>query len=492
MITIERIDNFNYFFGKSDKTGKKYIARSLTWDNPNRYAYSDKIRKFNKENLTFKIGMLDIVLAYLKEVEVKYELYDYEYKVPAIPIDERLHGKYEHQADAVKAFFKRRFGIIEIPTRGGKTFFASEVFRLFSQTDEGQFLFVVDTIDLFLQAEKDFKSYFERYGGIEIGKIGDNEFDISKRITIATIQTIQATLSKRNKDKQKKKQLVNFLHGLKFLCVDEIHDNSSDTRLNVYRRCKNIEYQLCLSATPYKSQTFEHNLKLMEWSGGVIYSINEKMLIKQNVLTNYIVCMLYINHNNGNYNDLCEYNEICKKIIYKNNNRNSILLGLIAMLHILELKTLIIFSNIEHQLFMGATCGIPCINYKSSKEERQAEMEKFLSGKGGFLMTSGIFKKGVTLPEAQVVINFNGGLEKSNVIQKKGRVLGSTDGKTKSMVIDFFDQYDYYLSDHSESRLEVYLDAVGEEGLNILNTANPEFINTFKNIAIQWFQIENC
>ena len=142
---------------------------------------------------------------------------------------------------------------------------------------------------------------------------------------------------------------------------------------------------------------------------------------------------------------------------------------------------------------MGTLTGIECINYKSSKQERQIQMEKFLSAKdGGFLMTSGIFKKGVTLPEAQVVINFNGGLEKSNVIQKKGRVLGSADGKTKSMVIDFFDQYDYYLSDHSESRLEVYLDSVGENGLNILNTDDPEFINTFKNIAVQWFRIENC
>ena len=60
---------------------------------------------------------------------------------------------------------------------------------------------------------------------------------------------------------------------LKFLSVDEIHDNASDSRLKLYKSCKSIDYLLLLSATPYKSEAAEQNLKLKEWSGDIVYRI---------------------------------------------------------------------------------------------------------------------------------------------------------------------------------------------------------------------------
>ena len=59
---------------------------------------------------------------------------------------------------AVEAFYKKRFGIIVVPTRGGKTFIASEILRIFLDSDDGNFLFCTDNTTLFNQAVNDIKN----------------------------------------------------------------------------------------------------------------------------------------------------------------------------------------------------------------------------------------------------------------------------------------------------------------------------------------------
>ena len=150
-------------------------------------------------------------------------------------IDDRMSGKYVHQSEAVKAFYKKRFGIIEVPTRGGKTFIAAEILRLFLNSDEGNYLFLVDTVDLFAQAVEDFHRFFERYGGIEIGEVKAGKVDLNKRVTVGMIQTVQSVLRKGYKDKKKQRELKKYLKELTFLTVDEIHDNCSDSKLKLYK-----------------------------------------------------------------------------------------------------------------------------------------------------------------------------------------------------------------------------------------------------------------
>lgn len=97
----------------------------------------------------------------------------------------------------------------------------------------------------------DIRTYFEPYGGIEVGEIRAGKIDTGKRVTVGMIQTIQSTFSCRCRDKKKKKDLEKYIRELKFLCVDEVHENCSDAKLKTYKKARNLEYQLCLSATPY-------------------------------------------------------------------------------------------------------------------------------------------------------------------------------------------------------------------------------------------------
>ena len=103
------------------------------------------------------------------------------------------------------------------------------------------------------------------------------------------------------------------------------------------------------------------------------------------------------------------------------------------------------------------------------------------------MLASDIFKKGVTLPQVEVLINVDGGLEDANTIQKKGRVLGATETKSRSLIIDFFDLYDAYFSEHSETRLDTYIEAIGEKRVGILDTSIDDWLETFRRWTIKWF-----
>ena len=95
----------------------------------------------------------------------------------------------------------------------------------------------------------------------------------------------------------------------------------------------------------------------------------------------------------------------------------------------------------------------------------------------------------MTLPECEVIIIVDEGLEVSSVIQKKGRTLGVTETKTRSLVIDFIDIYDVYFSEHSESRLETYIDEIGEDNVGILDVTAEDYLNTFEEWTKKWFDI---
>lgn len=494
-IIIERINNHTYSFRMCDKNGIRKIARALTFPNPNPMSSYRNLSFFNKKDLTFELGMITTVKKFLDDCNIEYTIRDYEYEIPKVDIDDRMSGNYIHQARAVKAFFKRRFGIIVVPTRGGKTFIAAEICRIFLKTNpDGKFLFCVDNTVLFSQAVEDFKNFFERYGGIEIGEIKAGHADTSHRVTVAMIQTLQRSISKNATNKPRQRQILKFLHELNFLCVDEIHDNCCDSKLKLYRKCKNLDYQLCLSATPYRSDALLENLKLQAWSGDIIYSISEKTLRDRGVLSEYKVFELLVDHNDILGDDIdfddYDYAELRKKLIFYSDIRNKFIIKVIELLKRLKLKSLLLFQSIEHGQIISDATNLPFVSGRDNNKTRELRKKELLDNKeGGILLASDIFKKGVTLPAVQVLLVCDNNKETAVTIQRKGRVLGATETKHRSAIIDFIDVYDVYFSQHSESRLNTYVESIGEKNVGILDTSVDDCFNTLEDWLKKWFEI---
>lgn len=427
------------FFSKLYKEGK--------WDGYHKF--------FDTKNY-FDYGLQDELCYHLNEEGIKFEIKTnyVEFKLK-IDIDERMRY---YQNESIKKFYKNSVGIIKVPPRGGKTFIASEMFRISSLiylNEKEKFLFVVDTEDLFKQAVNDISEYLQ-ISKEEIGMINSRK-QIFKKINVAMIQTMVSTFYGRAKNKDKIKKLNLFLLNLNFLAVDEVHEHSSVKRINVFKKCKKLKNLCAFSGTPFKQFTEIQNLTIKGFFGGIIFDIPKQELQKEGFLTMDKVFLMHIDHKKSTEFAPCEsYNEFLSHYIHDNNYRNAVLCEIINVCMKNKWKTLVLFNSVIHGKIIRDEMDLPFISGSDKGEVRDEAKSNFLKGKGKVLLASNIFKKGITLPEAQILIIADGGLEGSNITQKYSRVLGTSEGKSSSAVIDLMDTGVKHFKEHSLNRLEIY------------------------------------
>ncbi len=474
----------------------------------------DGYHKFYDRNDFFDFGITDELIYNLEMKEIPWKYKDsYRFKRHKI-IPKGLDKQRPYQKEAIKEFFVNNIGIIIVPTRGGKTFIASELINQTLKFDSSfPCLFMVDTVDLFKQAVDDISSYL-KIKPEEIGTINDRGLN-PKIITVAMIQTLTARLyfqirTSKMENKQKvfltkeeirlkkkeknreKRQIEKYLASVKFLLVDEIHEQSSDKRMRVMQKCKNVVQRLGLSATPFKQigGTIQ-NLTVKGFFGGVTYTVPKKRLQKEGYLAMDKIFLMsydhsgYIKRNRLAYID--NYHDQRTNSIHFNDERNYILEKLIRICKRHSWKTLVIFNSKVHGKHIAELTGEKFIHGDSKSEERLEEKNKFLKGKGKILIASNIFKKGITLPQAQIMILGDGGLEGTGIEQKAGRVLGAVEGKTKAAIIDVMDVGVKYFDEHSLNRLETYSKGVTKDRMEVYE---PDEFEIFTESLKEWLTEE--
>lgn len=460
------------------------------------------VRFYDQKKQTFPTGFRKIVTDALRESGFEVTVYrEFSFKTKE-EFSESINQRPYQKAALIK-FFKETHCIIEVPTRGGKTFIAAEAIRHLQQAHEKfTTLFFTDTTDLFKQSKKDISNHL-KIPESEIGEIKGEVFNI-KPVTVCTIQTITSILSSVSKikpntkealvkqKKDKLKSLLSYFSTVDMIIVDECHEYSSDLRLSCLKRfMETAKFKLFISASPFKSENELDNMNLRSVSGVMGYKIHESDLKEQGFLSKDKILLLYIDHDlnkNVQTSEELTYRELLKLTITHNHFRNSTMINCTEILRRLHLKTLIMFSIKEHGYWVKSINEVPFVSGDTSSEDRDFIKNTFLKKKGGILMASDIFKKGITLPEVQVLFNVSGGLEQSTITQKKGRVLGVTDDKNKALIIDFIDQGKYF-SEHSLSRIEVYEKSVGKDNIVILDTDDNDFYEHFREFVKNWFEL---
>ena len=143
----------------------KVLKKSLTFSHPNFYHaqsfksgfWDGSVKFFNNRGQYFLHGMLSYVTKRLTKKHIKYSLDGFTHRDTSwvkfgeyFIKDDRDYGR-----DAILQFLSTGSGIIKVPTRGGKTFIASEIIRLLRQKEGVRVMFVTDAVDLFSQAIND-------------------------------------------------------------------------------------------------------------------------------------------------------------------------------------------------------------------------------------------------------------------------------------------------------------------------------------------------
>lgn len=519
MVTLKRISKTEVKFIPQNSNELRVLTKRLTffidgavfsqkfqdgfWDGKQRFFR-------NKNEIAF--GMTKYVCEICEEEGFGYKLVDFEKFNPEIDISKikLTEGLRPHQEEAVIEFFKNPFGphgIVKIPTRGGKTFTAAECIRIAKILGYKKSVFLVDGIDLFNQTVSELAKFFD-ISENQIGKLqGSGVWDF-KEINVATIQTLSRILfpnkevsktiqingekGKRTRkktkqeledDKQKKLKLEKLMRDVDFLIVDEVQEYSSDSRLGTIRKFKNLTFLLSLSATPFRSENEIGNLLAREVIGDVIYTVPEEELVENGSLVkNKVLIVLFDDVIKLGETFIEYYNEN----IIKNDKRNEMLVKFTHILKRLELKSLFMITRKEHGHLLAEKAKITYVSGDNDSKDREIIKTEFLDKKAGILFASDIYKKGVSLNSCEVLVNVSGGKEKSAIIQKRGRVLASSDGKSSALIIDIFDQKPYF-SEHSENRLEAYIEKVGEDNIIVLEASDENFFEDLESIIEDYF-----
>ena len=489
MIVINR-EGLKYCF-IGDRDDVRVLKDSLEFLHPERHEMSsyvsgkwDGVLKFHREGY-FGHGLLPIVLATLKEKDIEYELVRHYKNLPKFKFSKPfLPTERAYQRKAIKAFLKFGWGIIKIPTRGGKTFVASEIMRiLIENTPNFKVLFITESSDIYKQNPSEIVNFL---GLKEYGEIRASKIQLDKQVTFAMMQTLQSKL-KISTDKKKRKlrtELSKFLKNVGLVVIDEIHEFCSSSRIKVIKRLK-PDYFLTLSATPVKKSQYFKWLDLQSHIGEIVYEIPEQTLVENGVLSDNKVAFFKIENPASKYK-YPAYRPHLKRLIYHNKIRNNAILSVVKACKQLQLKFLVMCWSKTHANILSKLLCVDALTGDEKTSVREDMKKEFLSNPNGGMVVTEIWKKGITLPNVEVFINASGGKEETGILQKRGRVLGATKSKSKSIVFDFIDFDEHYFSKHSLARLEAYENQVGKDKIDCLNISlqiDAELVKYLQN----WF-----
>jgi len=346
--------------------------------------------------------------------------------VPGIP---DAGVQYRHQNACVDAMIRavpKGGGIILAATSSGKTGIAA---RFFSKV-QCDCLFVVDQIDLLYQQQKEIAEWTHE----AVGFVGESKFQPA-RITVATIQTLN--LYRQRSD------FKRWFRGVDIMVVDELHEQMAKRNFNVLQKIAPVAV-FGMTATLQLTQK-EVCMKAYSFAGPVIFRFPIVEGVKRGVLAKgYAIQLLFASQVHSEHSLECDCGigyeeelgvevlqndlklEACKALAEELIRQKRHLLILVdRMSHLTDVHDRL--SSIPHALICG---DVPI-------EERQKAKTMFEDEDLNLILSTKVFKKGVSIKRIDAMIDLAEWKSKNDAVQKFGRGLRLHADKNELIYIDF-------------------------------------------------------
>lgn len=394
---------------------------------------------------------------------------------------------YAYQDLTVERLVEMGGMIAQIATGGGKSVVACKALARINR----QTLFITTRGVLMHQMAKNFqasldyrKSIGELPAGAFVGVLGDGEFTMSKYVNVATVQTLARALEepKRDWDAAKKKRhlakrkiVADMLDRTALLILEEAHESSGSQFYQIANLCRNADYRLALTATPFMKDSAEANMRLMAVSGSIGIKVTEEFLINAGILAKpyfkYIDCTHSID-----IKRLDERPEIAKKYpnpnlawsaVYQkaytlgitfNLKRNTMIANQALEFKRYGLSTMTLVKHKEHgkilrEMMEELGIKVEFIFGDSNQKKREESLNKLANREIDVLIGSTILDVGVDVPAVGAVILAGSGKAEVELRQRIGRGLrAKKDAANICFVVDFIDKSNKHLNKHSEER----------------------------------------
>jgi superfamily II DNA or RNA helicase len=362
----------------------------------------------------------------------------------------------DYQHEAVRAIFSGPLpgiGILKMPIRSGKTKTGARIIQKLGLPT----LLIVPSQMLLNQTVDALR---EALPDVPIGKIGDGHFDVAF-ITVATIQSLQRSFKTRASKKPTER--MNWKVLSKFFDVvicDEAHHFGGNSSWHSVLYQIDARYKIALSATLFMNDETQIELGVI-WVRGIFgpirIDLDTSTLVEQGFLMRQNVLMYRVSKPNLEGKRWSQ--TLRQKGIETNTYRNRMIAKLAEKQVALGRKVLIV-SNRLNQISCitdeldGLDLGYRTITSADGSDAREQKVDAFRDGSCSILVGT-VLSEGVDLPSVETVIVADGGKSQIGTIQKQ-RNLTVAKNKTKSILIDFFDDTNGYFRKHSEERLKTY------------------------------------
>ena len=454
-ITIRIENDFSYLI--SDEYEVKHGIWDLLRFREKNYFHNRayKMRKwdgyinfFAIENGKFLTGLLPEVTAFLRHKKIEYKVEDkrtltsFQYE----NVDDNFlnHGDNalvlrDYQVELINQVIKHRRGVIFAPTSAGKSAVMIGILKTLP----------VGTPILVLQnrlslAQQNFdeinKMGFENVGNVWGGSIKPNV------ITVASVQSVA--------------KIEKLLPKIKVLIVDEIHDMMSKLPKVVYRRLKQADIRVAVSATPFKFggkdnvQKFSVRgyfgpvLKVKSAEKGILTTAelqNRGILSKSNcvfypIREPAIPHDIYIDAVTRGIAESIYFHKLVTRLAKLQKGRTLILVDRIA------------HGDTLHSLLPNSLW----VQGKDDSETRKSVIKKLQKSTTDVICiaTQQIFNTGVNV-FVHNLINAAGGQADHLIIQRMGRGLRTAEDKDGLDYYDFVFEINDYLQEHSNKRIKI-------------------------------------
>lgn len=375
----------------------------------------------------------------------------------------------DYQFEGVKNALIHKSGLLKVATGGGKTEIMIAICKYLLEHREGNILICVPTSNLLHQTHE--RMILRGIPEYCISKYGDgNKIDVSRRVTIATVQTVYRRLSDE--------KFQDWYRSILCLMMDEAHHSSCNTWFTIIDKLS-PEYNLGVSAEPFYNDK-DHiirDLLLRGIVGPVIHSVPMDYLIEKGYLSKPYMVAVETQYP-GNIFKLINWQTVQKSGIVKNPLRNAAICSTAISLIDAGKNPLILVAQIAHgeslavqiskqskkvAMITGGSVIKVFLDGQEIDQYRDTEgraKREFQEGILDVLIGTSIMDEGVDMPAISSVILAGGGKSVLKLVQRVGRGLRPTKHDNTTIIVDFQDKFNLVTRKHFSARKEA-MDKLG-------------------------------
>jgi superfamily II DNA or RNA helicase len=342
---------------------------------------------------------------------------------------------YDYQVEAANKLLEAGRGVAKMATNSGKT----EVMAAMINALKCPTVVLLHRKELLYQtAER-----FTKRGIPNVGMIGDGIWEPNV-VTVAMVQTLS--------------NQIDDWDGVKYnqcLMVDECHHVSSPQMLNVMFKIPGGR-RYGFSGTPLKMDLLP-DMQLMGATGDIVVDIDNHYLIQHGYSAKPTVYIKIMENKELEKRWWkAQYQPAYDELIVKNVDRNQAIADF-AVEHADDGEAVLILVNrLDHgELLNGMIPNSLFIHGSHSTDFRMSALNNMRT-RSGVYIASPIFDEGVDVPALDAVVIAAGGKSQVKLLQRIGRGLRHKEGNNTMVVLDFIDDTNKYLLEHSNERIETY------------------------------------